>query len=159
MVNFPQWDVGIIVKFYSLMKSWDLEDQLIPVAMCVNKVQVQCIDSLAPGRCGCNFKFSPQTHLTELVLNCFQMKTREYLWWLFSIGLGNGLVPSGNKTLPEPMLAQIYVYDYTSKIVTASPRDQWVNAPGPSQCWEMISSVESPYNIVVYYHMISQTVG
>ena len=24
-------------------------------------------------------------------------------------GLGNGLVPSGNKPLPEPMLTQIYV--------------------------------------------------
>ena len=28
---------------------------------------------------------------------------------LVNIGLGNGLVPSGNKPLPEPMLTQIYV--------------------------------------------------
>ena len=30
-------------------------------------------------------------------------------WWLVNIGSGNGLVPSGNKPLPEPMLTQIYV--------------------------------------------------
>ena len=29
--------------------------------------------------------------------------------WLVNIGSGNGLVPSGNKPLPEPMLTQIYV--------------------------------------------------
>ena len=30
-------------------------------------------------------------------------------WWLVSIGSGNGLVPSGNKPLPEPILDKIYV--------------------------------------------------
>ena len=30
-------------------------------------------------------------------------------WWLFNIGLGNGLVPSSNMPLPEPMLVQIFV--------------------------------------------------
>ena len=30
-------------------------------------------------------------------------------WWLVNIGAGNGLVPSGNKPLPEPMLTQISV--------------------------------------------------
>ena len=30
-------------------------------------------------------------------------------WWQVNIGSGNGLVPSGNKPLPEPMLTQIYV--------------------------------------------------
>ena len=28
-------------------------------------------------------------------------------WWSVNIGSGNGLVPSGNKPLPEPMLTQI----------------------------------------------------
>ena len=27
-------------------------------------------------------------------------------WWLVNIGSGNGLVPSGNKPLPEPMLTK-----------------------------------------------------
>ena len=34
--------------------------------------------------------------------------TRPYLWEV-NIGSGNGLVPSGNKPLPKPMLTQIYV--------------------------------------------------
>ena len=29
-------------------------------------------------------------------------------WWAVSIGSGNGLVPSGNKPLPDPMLTQTY---------------------------------------------------
>ena len=29
--------------------------------------------------------------------------------WEVNIGSGNGMVPSGNKPLPEPMLIQIYV--------------------------------------------------
>ena len=34
--------------------------------------------------------------------------TRPY-WWSVNIGSGNGLVPSGNKPLPEPMLTKIFV--------------------------------------------------
>ena len=30
-------------------------------------------------------------------------------WWSVNIGSGDGLVPSGNKPLPEPMLTQISV--------------------------------------------------
>ena len=37
-----------------------------------------------------------------------EIVTRPYRW-LVNIGLGNGLVPSGNKPLPEPMLTQIFV--------------------------------------------------
>ena len=29
------------------------------------------------------------------------------MWWLVNIGLGNGLVPSGTKPLPEPVLIKI----------------------------------------------------
>ena len=29
-------------------------------------------------------------------------------WWLLNIGSGKGLVPSGNKPLPEPMLTKFY---------------------------------------------------
>ena len=38
--------------------------------------------------------------------NCPQMNITEPFWWSVSIGSGNGLVPSGNKPLPEPMLTQ-----------------------------------------------------
>ena len=30
-------------------------------------------------------------------------------WWLVNVGSGNGLVPSGNKPLPEPMLTQFCI--------------------------------------------------
>ena len=30
-------------------------------------------------------------------------------WWDVNIGSGNGVVPSVDKPLPEPMLTQIYV--------------------------------------------------
>ena len=36
------------------------------------------------------------------------MNINEPYWWDINIGPGNGLVPSGNKPLPEPMLTQIY---------------------------------------------------
>ena len=40
--------------------------------------------------------------------------TRPYQWQV-NIGSGNGLVPSGNKPLPEPMFSQIYVQIYVAK--------------------------------------------
>ena len=43
--------------------------------------------------------------------------------WQMSIGSGNGLVPSGNKPLPDPVLLQIY----------GLIRPQWVNKPMPEQ--------------------------
>ena len=36
------------------------------------------------------------------------MNATETCWWKDKIGSGNGLVPSGNKPLCEPMLAQFY---------------------------------------------------
>ena len=35
------------------------------------------------------------------------MSTRGSHWWWVNIGSGNGLVPSGTKPLPEPMLTQL----------------------------------------------------
>ena len=35
------------------------------------------------------------------------MNTTRPYWWQVNIGLGNGLVPSDNKPLPEPMLTQM----------------------------------------------------
>ena len=55
-----------------------------------------------------------QNHYTELYLecslwNCSQTNTTGPHWWLVNIGLGNGLVPSGNKPLSETMSTHIYV--------------------------------------------------
>ena len=48
--------------------------------------------------------------------------TRPY-WWSGNIGTGNGLVPSGNKQLPKPMLTQI------SGVI----RPQWVKLHVPTK--------------------------
>ena len=38
-----------------------------------------------------------------------QMNTTEYIWRLVNDGSGDGLVPSGDKPVPEPMLTLLYV--------------------------------------------------
>ena len=50
-----------------------------------------------------------QTHLSDKYIknflwNCYQVNVTTPHWSLVNIGSGNGLVPSGNKPLPEPML-------------------------------------------------------
>ena len=90
------------------------------------------INSLAPERCGRNFKRLKKTQwslgnlneilnmynfqmdfsdwwLRHLLWNCPNMNVTGLHWWSVNIGSGNGLVPSGNKPVPEPMLTQIYV--------------------------------------------------
>ena len=47
--------------------------------------------------------------LRHLLWNCPNMNVSGPHWWSVNIGSGNGLVPSGNKPLPEPMLTQISV--------------------------------------------------
>ena len=48
-------------------------------------------------------------YLQHFAWNCPQVTaTRSHRRWV-AIGLGNGLVPSGTKPLPEPMLTQFYV--------------------------------------------------
>ena len=56
--------------------------------------------------------------------------------WSISIGSGNGLVPSGNKPLPEPMLTQIsvwylYMVQCCPKTVVQSPNatHKWNGQP------------------------------
>ena len=47
--------------------------------------------------------------LRHLLWNWPNMNVTGLHWLSVNIGLGNGLVPSGNKPLPEPMLTQISV--------------------------------------------------
>ena len=58
----------------------------------------------------CNFQtdFSYRW-LRHLLWNCPHMNVNGLHWWLVNISSGNGLVPSSNKPLPEPMLTQIFV--------------------------------------------------
>ena len=47
--------------------------------------------------------------LGHLSWNSFQVDVFGPHWWEVNIGSGNGLVPSGSKPLPEPMLTQIHI--------------------------------------------------
>ena len=47
--------------------------------------------------------------LRHLLWNCPNMNATGLRWRSVNIGSGNGLVPSGNKPLPGPMLTQIYI--------------------------------------------------
>ena len=51
--------------------------------------------------------------LVQLMWNCFQEHAIEPYWLLVNIESGNGLVPSGNKPLPEPMLTLCHWIHYS----------------------------------------------
>ena len=69
------------------------------------------VNSLGLGRCGCNLKsiIFKLIWRIDILWNCPQVNATRLHWWLVSIGSCNGLVLSGNKPLPEPVLTQIYV--------------------------------------------------
>ena len=71
-------------------------------------------NSLALGRWGCNLKlvnFLWGIDILNIILwNCPQVNAPRTHWWSVNIGSGNGLVPSCNKPLPEPMLTKICHY-------------------------------------------------
>ena len=74
------------------------------------------INSLAPGKFEWNFRyvifkqiFVIDGWLKDLSWNCPNMNVTRLQWWSVNIGSGNGLVPSGNKPLHEPMLTEISV--------------------------------------------------
>ena len=57
-------------------------------------------------------KCNVQTYFTNRYLEDFmwnypQVNAEETHWWHVNTGSDNGLVPTGNKPLPEPMLTQI----------------------------------------------------
>ena len=59
-------------------------------------------------------------YLEQFLWNCLQLNANELHWWQVNIGLGNDLVPSGNKSLPEPVLTRsVSSYGVTNT--------QWVN--------------------------------
>ena len=70
------------------------------------------VNSLAPGRSWCDFE--NVIFNLALVIGIFKSSYDNVLKWMpqnltVNIGSGNGLVPSGNKPLPEPMLTQSLV--------------------------------------------------
>ena len=70
--------------------------------------------SLAPGKSERNFRhviFKQNLVIDGWGISCeialIWMSLDFYGWWSVNIDSGNGLVPSGNKPLPEPMLIKI----------------------------------------------------
>ena len=79
-----------------------------------SKLTENGINLLAPGKCGNNFKIVISNSFYELIPWAFPEKLlrgecHRTPLMIINIGSGNGLVPSGNKPLPDPMLTQIYV--------------------------------------------------
>ena len=71
------------------------------------------LNSLAPGWFvrsvkGILFKFMA-SYVEQWPGNCIQENATCPHWWQVDIGSGYGLVPSGSKPLPEPILTMIYV--------------------------------------------------
>ena len=65
------------------------------------------INSLAPGRCGYDFECVIfKLNLRIDILSSFCEIARRWMsrahWWFGNIGPGNGLLPSGSKSPPEP---------------------------------------------------------
>ena len=69
------------------------------------------VDSLAPGKFERNFRhviFKQILVIDGWGISCeIALNVTGLHWWSVNIGSGNGLVPSGNKPLPEPMLIKI----------------------------------------------------
>ena len=57
--------------------------------------------------------------------NCCQINITGPDWWSVKIGSGNGLMPSGNKPLPEPCWLKYMSYGVTL------PKLQWVDSLWP----------------------------
>ena len=80
---------------------------MFPGARFINDLAIS-FNSLAPGRCGCDSK-NGIFNLVSLI-GIFKSSHDNGFQWIpqdlkqVNIGSGNGLVLSGNKPLPEPML-------------------------------------------------------
>ena len=73
-------------------------------------------NSLAPGKFKWKFRYGIFKRiwvidgwLRHLLWKYHDMNVTGLHWWSVNIGSGNGLVPSGNKPLPEPLLTKICV--------------------------------------------------
>ena len=86
------------------------------IAIIVKSLQTVRLNSLASGRCDCNFKFV----IFKLIpwIDILSISCEIAIRWMpldlpgdqSNFGSGNDLVPSDTKPLPEPMLTQIYVH-------------------------------------------------
>ena len=123
---------NILLNSYSLALCPALNPQLsIETSVCKQSQVLMCdaanwllvlwwhettvFNSFAPGRFEWNFRLVIfQANFIDWWLRCFwwncpQMNVSGHYWWWVNIGSGNGLVTSGTKPLPGPVLTYIYV--------------------------------------------------
>ena len=70
------------------------------------------INSLAPEKFEWNFRYVIFKWIFMVEASLVKLSNMDITglhWWSVNIGPGNGLVPPGNKPLPELMLTQIFV--------------------------------------------------
>ena len=119
----------------------------------IEKNQLFCINSLAPGIYVSNCK-------NELWITCYVLRswillvhyslvnTTEHLGWRVNIGSGNGLVPSGNKPLPEAMLTQIYVAIFHNSVTFYGHRSAFDNNMYAMLCiWSIMDSLNTSFKL------------
>ena len=87
-----------VLKFENVDWQWMGEE--IYLWWCIRVIP---FNSLTPMGWCCNLKLIKDSYLVLFLWNCLQVNATRSHWWVVSIGSGNGLVPSGNKPLPEPM--------------------------------------------------------
>ena len=94
----------------------NIRSRIIELHTCLQRLPYIWTHWPHPGRLKVNFRWV----IFKLILvvndwgiyllwNCLHMSVIGPYLWQVNIGSGNGLVPSGNKPLPEPMLTQISV--------------------------------------------------
>ena len=101
----------------------------------LNKIPIICrtadyfFNLLVPGNFKWNFRYAifkmdfSDWWLRHLLWNFPNLNVTGLHWWSVNIGSSNGLVPSGNKPLPEPMLTHISVTTWHQKATIMC----WIN--------------------------------
>ena len=69
--------------------------------------QIPGFNSFAPGKIEWHFRYVIFEHIVVIDGWGPNMNVTGLHWWSVNIDSGNGLVPSGNRPLPEPMLTQV----------------------------------------------------
>ena len=116
----PNYDLSLVIssilhpwQVFALLKISNTPSNRATITTDAQHHWLYKINSLVLGRCDCNFKLvilKLVSMIDILSISCeIALKgvnvIRPY-GWLVNIGSVNGLVPSGNKPLPEPMLTQ-----------------------------------------------------
>ena len=101
-ITRPQW----VKKRFAYFINWHVTAYIfVRQVSSLSKIVFE-INPMAAGRWSNNQIQIDVVNVAWELLSCECHRTH---WWWARIGLGNGLVPSDNKPLPEPMLTLFYV--------------------------------------------------